>query len=97
MLAVSLDMGGTHIGCGVVRDNELLGSTSLDSEPAGSLESILPGAMVALRALLKESGATAEQCEAISIGSPEIVEVRNGRILSTLKICEDAIQLDLKK
>jgi glucokinase len=63
MLALSLDIGGTHIGCGIVRDNELLGLTSL--------ESILPGVTVALRALLKESGATAEQCEGIAIGSPE--------------------------
>ena len=42
MLALSLDMGGTHIACGVVRDNELLGSTSLDSELGESLESLLP-------------------------------------------------------
>jgi hypothetical protein len=39
MLVLSLNIGGTHIGCGVVRGNELLGSTSLDSEPTGSLGS----------------------------------------------------------
>jgi glucokinase len=38
MLALSLDLGGTHIGCGVVRDDQLLDSSSLDSELAGSLE-----------------------------------------------------------
>jgi glucokinase len=38
MLAFSLDMGGTHIGCGVVRDRELLGSTSLDSKLSGRRE-----------------------------------------------------------
>ena len=42
MLALSLDMGGTHIGCGVVRDKELLTSSSLDSERAESFESLLP-------------------------------------------------------
>ena len=36
MLALSLEMGGTHIGCGVVRDNDLPGSTSQDSELAGA-------------------------------------------------------------
>ena len=61
MLALSLDMGGTHIGCGVVRDNQLLGSTSLDSEFAGSLESLLPCVTEALRTLLKESGAKTEE------------------------------------
>jgi glucokinase len=97
MLALSLDMGGTHIGCGVVRDNELLGSRSLDSELAGSLESQLPCVTVALRDLLKESGATAEECEGLAIGFPGIVDVRNGRILSTLKKYEDAVHLDLKQ
>ena len=97
MLALSLDMGGTHIGCGVVRDNELLGSTSLDSELAGSLESLLPCITGALRTLLKASGATAEECAGIAIGFPGIVDVRNGRILSTLKKYEDAIHLDLKQ
>jgi glucokinase len=97
MLALSLDMGGTHIGCGVVRDNELLGSTSLDSELAGSLESLLPCVTEALRTLLKESGATAKDCDGIAIGFPGIVDVRNGRILSTLKKYEDAIHLDLKQ
>src|SRR5271154_7584007 len=97
MLALSLDMGGTHIGCGVVQDNELLCSTSLDSERAGSLESLLPCVRDALRTLLKESGTTAKECTGIAVGFPGIVDVRNGRILSTLKKYEDAIHLDLKQ
>ena len=97
MLALSLDMGGTHIGCGVVRDNELLVSTSLNSELAGSLESLLPCVTEALRTLLKESRATAQDCAGIAIGFPGIVDVRNGRILSTLKKFEDAIHLDLNQ
>ena len=97
MLALSLDMGGTHIGCGVVRDNELLGSASLDSERARSLESLLPRITEVLRTLLKDSGVTAEGCDGIAIGFPGIVDVRNGRILSTLKKYEDAIDLDLKQ
>jgi glucokinase len=39
MLALSLDMGGTHIGCGVVRDNELLGSQQLETRMPSSLQS----------------------------------------------------------
>jgi len=97
MLALSLDLGGSHIGCGVVRDNELLGSASLDSELAKSLESLLPCVTEALRTLLKESGTTTKECAGIAIGFPGIVDVRNGRILSTLKKYEDAIHLDLKQ
>src|SRR5271170_38736 len=97
MLALSLDMGGTHIGCGVVRDGELLGAVSLNSEQAGSLESLLPSVAEALRTLLKASGVTPEECAGIAIGFPGIVDVRNGRILSTLKKYEDAVRLDLGK
>ena len=97
MLALSLDLGGAHIGCGVVRDNELLGSTTLDSAPAGSLRSHLPRVTATLRALLKESGATVEECDGIAVGFPGIVDVRNGRILSTLNKFEDAIHLNLKR
>jgi glucokinase len=97
MLALSLDMGGTHIGCGVVRDHELLGWTSLDSELAGSLELHLPRVAAALQALLQECGATADECDGIAIGFPGIVDVRSGRVLSTLKKYEDAVHLDLKQ
>ena len=97
MLALSLDMGGTHIGCGVVRDSELLGSVSVDSEQAESLESLLPRVTEALRTLLNVSGVTAEECAGIAIGFPGIVDVRSGRILSTHKKYEDAIHLDLNR
>ena len=95
MVALSLDMGGSHIACGVVRDDELLGSASLDSELATSLESFLPSIVEVLRTLLRDTGVTAKECDGIAIGFPGIVEVRNGRILSTLKKYEDAIHLDL--
>lgn len=97
MLALSLDMGGTHIGCGVVRDNELLASSSLDSERAASLRLLLPDIAEELKKILKASGTTIEECEGIAIGFPGIVDVRNGRILSTLKKYEDAIHLNLKR
>jgi len=97
MLALSLDMGGTHIGCGVVRDRELLASSSLDSERAESLTSLMPRIATALKELLKESGATAKECEGIAVGFPGIVDTREGRILSTLKKYEDVIHLDLRR
>ena len=97
MLALSLDMGGTHIACGVVRDNELLGSSSLDSELGESLESLLPYVTAALHKILKESGVTIEECDGVAMGFPGIVDVHTGRILSTLKKYEDAIHLDLKQ
>jgi glucokinase len=95
MLALSLDMGGTHIGCAVVRDREILACASLDSEKAASLASLLPAIAEKLRQLLANAGAETAECAGIAIGFPGIVDARTGRILSTLKKYEDAIHLDL--
>ncbi len=86
MLALSLDMGGTHIGCGVVRDKELLRSASLDSERAESIESLLPNVTAALKKMLHESGAAAEEFGGIAIGFPGIVDVRSGWVCFPLGI-----------
>ena len=95
MLALSLDMGGTHIGCAAVRDREILASASLDSEKAASLASLLPLIAETLRQLLAEAGASESECGGVAIGFPGIVDARTGRILSTLKKYEDAMSLDL--
>lgn len=95
MLALSLDMGGTHIGCAVVRDRAILASASLDSEKAASLEALLPSIAETLHRLLAEAGASIAECGGIAVGFPGIVVARSGRILSTLKKYEDAMTLDL--
>jgi glucokinase len=95
MLALSLDMGGTHIGCAVVRGREILACASLDSEKAASLTSLLPSIADMLHRLLAKAGASTGDCAGVAVGFPGIVDARTGRILSTLKKYEDAIHLDL--
>jgi len=93
--ALALDMGGTHIGCGVLEQDRLLAQMSLDAEGASSLAGLLPAVTDTLRSLLREAGLTAQECVGIAIGFPGIVDVRNGAIHSTLKKYEDAPELDL--
>ena len=95
MLALSLDMGGSHIGCAVVRDRAILASSSLASEGAGSLQSLLPGIEQELRRLLAESHANTAECEGLAMGLPSVVNVRTGRIHSNFKKYEDAATLEL--
>jgi glucokinase len=95
MRALALDLGGTHIGCGVVDEDRLLAHTSLEAEGASSLVDLLPAVADALHALLREAGTTAKECEGITIGFPGIVDARDGMIHSTLKKYVDAPKLDL--
>jgi glucokinase len=95
--ALSLDMGGTHIGCGLVEDQRLLASTAVPSEGASSLHSLLSNIEHALRSLLRQADLQPTDCAGLAIGFPGIVDARTGRILSTLKKYEDAPQLDLAR
>ena len=96
MQALALDMGGTHVGCGVVAGDRLLAHASIKAEGASNLADLLPVLEDALRSLLRETGTTAKQCQGITIGFPGIVDARDGKIHSTLKKYEDAPKLDLK-
>jgi glucokinase len=95
MQALVLDIGGTHIGCGVVDDDRLLAETSVESEGAASLASLLPVLAETLRSLLLEAGTTADRCGGLAIGYPGIVDARNSKIHSTLKKYEDAPDIEL--
>jgi glucokinase len=95
MQALSLDMGGTHIGCAVVRDGALLAESSISSESAQSLASLLPAIQQTLDELLRQAKTSAHQCAGVAVGFPGIVDFRTGAIYSTLKKYEDAQQMDL--
>lgn len=95
MLALSLDMGGTHIGCAVVLDRTILADAALPSGNTQDLVSLLPAVEKTLRQLLADSGIGAAECAGMAIGFPGIVDARTGCILSTLKKYDDAIDLNL--
>ena len=95
MLALSLDMGGTHIGCGLVDDYKLLAQSSIPSEGAQSLAALLPALASTLYNLAAEAGVATRDCSGLAIGFPGIVNVGNSKIHSTLKKYEDAPLLDL--
>lgn len=95
MRALALDMGGSHIGCGLIEDTHLLEQASIETEGASSLAALLPALADTLNALLRSTGTSAAQCAGIAIGFPGIVDARTGAIHSTLKKYEDAPSIDL--
>jgi len=93
--ALSLDMGGTHIGCGLVEDERLLASTTVAAPGAHSLNSLLGTIEQTLHSLLKQTGLRPADCAGLAMGFPGIVDARTGKVLTTFKKYEDAVDLDL--
>jgi glucokinase len=96
MYTLALDIGGTHIGCGVVYNKEVLAQRTVPVTAGDRLSDILPNLTETLRELLLEIPLKEEQCSGIAIGFPGIVDFNTGTIYSTLKKFEDAPTLDLK-
>ena len=93
--ALSLDMGGTHVGCGLVEDERLLASTTVPSSGAHGLNSLLGTIERALHSLLEKAGLRPADCAGLAMGFPGIVDARTGKVLTTFKKYEDAVHLDL--
>jgi predicted NBD/HSP70 family sugar kinase len=72
--ALSLDMGGTHIGCGLVEDERLLASTTVPSSGARGLNSLLGTIERALHSLLEKAGLRPADCAGLAMGFPGIVD-----------------------
>jgi glucokinase len=94
MRALVLDMGGSHVGCGLVEDRTVLETASIDTV-AGSLEALLPVFVTSFQELLRRAGLQTSDCSGVVVGFPGIVDARSGSIRSTLDKYPDACDLDL--
>jgi len=97
MKALSLDMGGSHIGCAVVEDQRILAKDSLPVTEAPGLAALLGPLAEMLHALLGSVGIAGADCAGMAIGFPGIVDFRTGTIHATLKKYDDARHMDLKE
>jgi glucokinase len=95
MKALSIDLGGTHIGCAVVEEAEVLAYRSIPCGKAQSLAAMLPDIDQTLRELLLEANVKSSKCAGVVMGFPGIVDTCTGVILSTLKKYDDAPRLNL--
>ncbi len=95
MKALALDMGGSHIACAVVDDDQILAHSVLEVEQAPGLAALLDTLARVLNGLLQTAGLTAADCAGIAIGFPGVVDFRTATIHSTLKKYEDAREMDL--
>src|SRR5258708_28610474 len=95
MKALSLDMGGSHVGCAVVEEEKILAHCVLEVEQAPGLTALLDPLVRTLYELLQSVDLTTADCSGIDIGFPGIVDFRTGTIQASLKKYEDARAMDL--
>ena len=95
MRALSIDLGGTHIGCAVVEETRVLAYSSVPISNIHSLATALPEIEKTLHQLLLEVNVKSNKCAGIVMGFPGIVDTCSGAILSTLEKYDDAPRLNL--
>jgi glucokinase len=92
MRVLAVDVGGTHVACGVVHNNELLEVRAVETDSRGSLANLLPTLSETLWHL---SSGHASSFEGIGFGFCGLVDSAAGRVVSTNHKYSDATDIDL--
>lgn len=92
MKVLAVDVGGSHITCAAVENQDILGSFSLGADNKVSLTSLLPAIEQGFRKLFQEHGG---DFAGIAFGFCGLVDGKAGRIVSTNHKYSDATSVDL--
>lgn len=92
MAFLAVDLGGSHVSCGVVESGRLLRSSGFDLPTSELLAPVLPQLQDCLTALMKGGP---ERIDGIGIGFCGVVDERANRVASTNGKYIDAPDLDL--
>ena len=81
MYRIGIDLGGTHIGAGLVENGVLKAKKYVDTPSDREFHATVKAMAEAIYALLAENGVELSQCEAIGIGSPGVADEKTGNIV----------------
>lgn len=91
----AVDVGGTFIKIGLVANGQVLTRTSIQADSDQGLAQALPRIKAAGLEMLSKICASFDQCEAISISFPSIIDAKTGKVLFGYGKFMDAMLLDL--
>ncbi len=94
---IGIDLGGTRIKIGLVRENELVAKKIIPANPSGGLKNSLGSITNEINTLLLSNGVEKKLFDGIGLGFPGLVDTLSKRILSTNKEYHDALTVDLNK
>jgi glucokinase len=93
-IVVALDLGGTKIKIGLVRQAEIIASIAVDALSGESLRNRLPAIAQTVNELLARHGFTAADVTAFGIATPGIVDFVQKKVLTIDKKHEDAPEIN---
>ncbi|MBR3750248.1 MAG: ROK family protein [Clostridia bacterium] len=81
MYKIGVDLGGTHIGVGLVKDNKILSTYYTDTPKDRDFVKTVKAMADAINTLLEKNSVKLSQCDGIGIGSPGVAEEKTGNIV----------------
>ncbi|RLD21389.1 MAG: ROK family protein [Bacteroidetes bacterium] len=96
MVTVGIDLGGTTIKMGAVRDGQLIASSEIKADSNKSLTAKLPEIAAGVNMLLQGLPVEERKFEGIGLAFPSIVDSRDMKVLLQYVKFSDADELDLK-
>ena len=79
---IGVDLGGTHIGVGLINQNrQLVGKYYAETPEGREFEATVQAMIKAIEHLLKEQGVSIADCDSVGIGSPGVAEEETGKIV----------------
>ena len=96
MIALAVDLGGSHAACAVVRDGEILASKNVPADGRNTLSSLLPLLSQTLYELIVSTQIRRADIAGLVLGFCGIVNARTNSVCATNGKFEDATELDLQ-
>jgi glucokinase len=95
MIALAVDLGGSHATCAIVRDKEILSLRTIATENRKTLGSLLPKLSLTFREVLAETNISVKEVSGCAFAFCGLVDSVSNRVLATNEKYVDAPELDL--
>jgi len=96
-IAIVMDIGGTKIKLGLVQDNKILCTTSIDAASSNGLKKNLSMIESAINEMLKQFSINKNEIKGVGISMPGIVDSKQKKVLSIDNKFNDVVEMNLSE
>lgn len=95
MITIAIDLGGSNIKIGLMKRGKMISSYKTEAISDGRLEDRLGTIEEIIMKLLREKGYSLKDCQGVGVAFPGIVDIKQNKILTTIKKYQDATSIKL--